>query len=244
MDFDSDVSAVYRALDSGFGAHALALVREIAGRADSATASSLSDTLLERGLLAQAEALWRERAKTEAFEPADEPALARAAWAIASDHLREHRAAEAVSVLRFALGEVPRNRGLRVNLASALLELEEYGPALEVIDALMSEDDSEPVVNELRGRALYQSGDEELSVPFLQRAFDGGRVVAGLWFVKALCADARIDEAIEEIESMLERFPDRASALLELELREPGSPLQVLIDDERSRALVAPFVGG
>ena len=84
---------------------------------------------------------------------------------------------------------------------------------------------------------LYQSGDAELSVSDFAFAFDAGRASAGLWLIKAQCLDARIDEAIEDIEKLLSEHPERGLAMLQLELSEPGSPLHVGQDDERARNL-------
>ncbi len=241
MEFDDPVAAVIRALDAGQTPHARQLARELAEHCDSATMLLLSQAFVERGLVAPLADLWQFRERKRGPVQKEAPYFADALNALAVEHMREARFEQARPLLHLAREAAPDNLAVLQNMASASLALGEYQGALDTVGEALTLSADNPALRELRGRVLYQTGDAELSVEDLAFAFDAGRASAGLWLIKALCLDGRIDEAIEDIEKLLSDHPERGLAMLELELSEPGSPLHVLDEIERAREL---FGGG
>ncbi len=237
MYIDHPIAAVIRALDAGQTPHARVLARELAEGCDTATMLELGDAFFERGLVAPLSDLWQFREKKRGLVQKEADAFAGALAALAVEHMREARFEAARPLLHAAREAAPANKAILQNLASCALAMGEFQPARDVIDEALSLDEKDAASHELRGRILYQTGDAELSVDDFAFAFDAGRASAGIWLIKALCLDARIDEAIEDIEKLLADHPERGHALLELELSEPGSPLHVLDEDERARGL-------
>lgn len=236
-DFDHPVAAVIRALDAQQMPHARQLARECAEHCDSATMLQLSEAFAERGLVAPLADLWQFRERKRGMAQLEAQPYADALNAMAVEHMRESRFELARPLLHAAREAAPEDTAVLQNLASAALALGEFQTALDTVGEALTRNDADPALRELRGRILYQSGDAELSVEDLAFAFDAGRASAGLWLIKALCLDARIDEAIEDIEKLLADHPERGLAMLQLELSEPGSPLHVLDGDERARPL-------
>lgn len=236
-DFDHPVSAVIRALDAGLTPHARMLARELAEGCDTKTMLELSDVFAERGLVAPLADVWQFRERKRGLVQNEAAAYSDALTALAVEHMREARFEAARPLLHAAREAAPASKPILQNLASCALAMGEFQPARDVIDEALTLDDKDAASHELRGRILYQSGDAELSVEDFIFAFDAGRASAGIWLIKALCIDARIDEAIEDIEKLLADHPERGRALLELEWSEPGSPLHVLDEDERARGL-------
>ncbi|CAG0926877.1 hypothetical protein PLCT1_00182 [Planctomycetaceae bacterium] len=237
MDFDHPVAAVIRALDAGQTPHARVLARELAEGCDTKTMLELGEVFAERGLVAPLADLWQFRERKRGLVLKEADAFSSALNALAVEHMREARFDDARPLLHAAREASPASKAILQNLASCALSMGEYQPALETIGEALTLDDKDAASHELRGRILYQTGDAELSVEDFAFAFDAGRASAGIWLIKALCLDARIDEAIEDIEKLLADHPERGQALLELELSEPGSPLHVLDEDERARGL-------
>ncbi|KAA0211293.1 hypothetical protein EDM80_11360 [bacterium] len=237
MDFDHPVAAVILALDAHEVPHARLLARELAADCDSQTMLVLGEAFAERGLVSPLADLWQFRWSRQGPVEAEAEAFALALNALAVDHMRELRFEEARPLLLNAIEALPQNLALRQNLASCALELGEFQGALDGVNEALARAPGDAALHELRGRVLYQSGDIELSVAEFTQAFDAGRASAGLWLLRALCLDARIDEAIEDIEKLLAEHPERGKAMLDLEFSDPGSPLQILRDDERARAL-------
>lgn len=236
-DFDHPVAAVIRALDAGQTPHARVLARECAGSCDTPTMLQLSEAFAERGLVAPLADLWQFRERKRGMVALEAEAFANALNALAVEHMRDGRFSEARPLLFSAREAAPGNTVVMQNLASVALAMGEFQAALDTVGEALTVNDQDPALRELRGRVLYQSGDAELSVSDFAFAFDAGRASAGLWLIKAQCLDARIDEAIEDIEKLLSEHPERGLAMLQLELSEPGSPLHVLQDDERARNL-------
>lgn len=237
MDFDHPVAAVILALDAHEVPHARLLARELAADCDSQTMLVLGEAFAERGLVSPLADLWQYRWSRQGPVEVEAEAYALAINALAVEHMREMRFDEARPLLLKALEALPQNLALIQNFASCSLELGEFQAALDGVNEAVSRAPQDPALHELRGRVLYQSGDVELSVPEFTQAFDAGRASAGLWLLRALCLDARIDEAIEDMEKLLAEHPERGKAMLDLEFSDPGSPLQILRDDERARPL-------
>jgi tetratricopeptide (TPR) repeat protein len=240
-DFENPAAAVIRALDAGHTPHARQLARELVEHCDSATMLQLSQAFAERGLAAPLADLWQLRERKRGLVQAEATHFADALNALAVEHMREARFVQARPLLHLAREAAPENPAVLQNLASAALALGEYQGALDAVGEALTRNAQDPALRELRGRVLYQTGDAELSVEDLAFAFDAGRASAGIWLIKALCLDGRVDEAFEDIEKLLNEHPGRAMAMLELELSEPGSPLHVLDENERVREL---FGGG
>lgn len=237
MDFDAPIAGVVRALDAGHVPHARQLARELAADCSTAIMLELSAAFEERLLTAPLADLWQYRERKRGLVQQEAPAFADAINALAVEHMREARFDLARPLLFAAREAVPTNKPVLQNLASCALELGEFQGALDFVGEALMHDAGDAALHELRGRVLYQSGDAELSVEEFTLAFEAGRASAGLWLIRALCLDARIDEAIEDIEKLRTDHPERGKAMLDLELQDPGSPLQILLHDERARGL-------
>ncbi len=238
MAYDDDITPIENALDAGFTAQARSGARELAVRCDAPTMLRLAEVYQSRGKLCPLADIWQHRLRARGLEAAETEPFADLLNSCAVDHMRNGRLMEARELLIAAKEAAPGMVWVRRNLASVALEMGEFAGALNEVDGALTIKPDDPALLEMRGRVMYQSGDVELSTEYFQLAFDAGRADAGLWLVKALCVDARIDEAIEDIEALLQRHPERGRALLQFELSQEHTPLGVLLDDERARDLV------
>ncbi|MCC6572198.1 MAG: tetratricopeptide repeat protein [Planctomycetes bacterium] len=238
MPYDDDINPIESALDSGFATEARSLARDLAARCNAATMARLAEAYNTRGKICPLTDLWLHRERKRGLDASEAEPFADTLNTCAVDHMRNGRMPEARTLLHTAREVAPKLVYVRRNLASAALEMGEFAAAMDELDRALTMFPDEPSLLEMRGRVLYQSGDVEISTEFFQRAFDGGSADAGLWLIKAQCVDARIDEAIEDIEALLKRHPERGLALLQAELENEHTPLHILFDDERSRELI------
>ena len=119
---------------------------------------------------------------------------------------------------------------IRRNIASMLVHQGDYDAAFVELDTLLTKSPNDPQANLLLGIARYQSGDPALAVEPLEVASKAGSADAGMWLLKALCIDGVSDQSVGALQHLIESHPERAATLIEIELEEPGSPLQVFRD--------------
>jgi Flp pilus assembly protein TadD len=143
-----------------------------------------------------------------------------------------------MELLTEAISIAPRLDYIRRNIASMLVHKGDYEAALIELDTLLTRSPNDPQANLLLGVARYQAGDPALAMAPLTLAFRAGFPDAGMWLLKALCILGKFDEAERSLERLAEDHPERATTLLELELNEPGSPVQHLRDHPVVRRLM------
>lgn len=217
-------------LEAGEGTHAVRLARQLAGTCDVETMLEISGAFADHAVYAPLVNLWRRCAKARDLDKRELPSFANALNGLAKEHLSERRETEAMELLSEAIELAPRLDYIRRNIASMLVHKGDFDAAFIELDTLLSQSPSDPQANLLLGVARYQSGDPEIALEPLQLAFSAGFPDAGLWLLKAQCLSKRTDEADRTLERLTEDHPDRARTMLELELDEPGSPLQSLRD--------------
>lgn len=222
MSTPDDIRA---ALAAGERAHARRLAKEVAANADPDVWLAIAGILAEHGMIAPLVDLWRKRRDVLGLARLEHAPFATALNTHALEHMRENRADEALKLLDEALEQADMPF-IRRNIASTLLAKGEFATALADIDSLLTIDPNDPDSLLLLGIARYQSGDPELAIEPLEAAGDSADAM--LWLIKALCLLQR-DEAHAAHARLLELHPDRAQAMLELELDEPGSPLHWLL---------------
>jgi tetratricopeptide (TPR) repeat protein len=230
MTDEPTIDQVRADLEAGEGPHAVRLARKLAQGCDVDTMLELSGLFVDHALYAPAVDLWRRCRKHRELDPRELPAFANALNGLAEEHLSERRETEAMELMTEAIGLAPRLDYIRRNIASMLVHKGDYDAAFTELDTLLTRSPNDPQANLLLGIARYQSGDPELAFDPLQRAFRAGFPDAGLWLLKAQALSGRQDEASRTLARLAEDHPDRARTMLELELDEPGSPLQSLRD--------------
>ncbi|MBX3461370.1 MAG: tetratricopeptide repeat protein [Planctomycetes bacterium] len=212
------------AMQAGERAHARRLAKEATNAASPEEWMEIAAVLTEHGMIAPLVDLWRKRRDVLGLERIEQAPFATALNTHALEHMREGRADDALKLLDEALEQADMSY-IRRNIASALLARGEFATALADIDSLLTIDPRDPEALLLLGIARYQSGDPELAVEPLEAAGDSADAL--LWLLKTLCLLQR-DEARAVHARLLELHPDRAAAMLELEMAEPGSPLHWL----------------
>jgi tetratricopeptide (TPR) repeat protein len=223
-DAEPTLADVRAAIEAGFGPRAVMMAREICRSCDTTTMLELAALLTEHNMQPPLAGMWRNRTR----DRREAQPYANALNALAATMIEQGRLEDAVRVLHEAIDEAPEVPYLRRNLASLLLEKEEYENALETCERLMAEDANDTETAELLGMIRYSTGDAMLALEPLQQAFDSGRASAGLWLLKAFTMTGDDGAAAEVLRRMHAEHRDRASALLRLELEEPGSPLHML----------------
>lgn len=217
-------------LEAGEGTHAVRLARQLATSCDVETMLAISDAFAAHASYAPLVDLWRRCVKQRDLDEREFPAFANALNGLAEEHLSERRETEAMELLSEAIGMAPHLDYIRRNIASMLVHKGDYDAAFIELDTLLTRSPNDPQANLLLGVARYQSGDPELAFEPLQLAFRAGFADAGLWLLKGQCLAGRNAEAERTLERLAEDHADRARTMLELELDEPGSPLQSLRD--------------
>ncbi|MCC7510607.1 MAG: hypothetical protein IT464_14690 [Planctomycetes bacterium] len=222
MPTPDDIRAAF---DAGERSHARRLAKELASGAAAHDWLAVAEILNEHGMTAPLVDLWRKRRDLVGLGSSERGSFATTLNSFAMEHMREGRADEALKLLDEALEEHDAPF-IRRNIASALLHKGEFVTALAEIDAVLSLEPHDPASLLLMGIARYQSGDPELAVEPLEAAGDSADAL--LWLLKTLCLLRRLDAAREVLSRLKLEHADRAEAMLEVELQEPGSPLHVL----------------
>ncbi len=226
---------IRKAIDAGQRPHAIRLAREAADAADVDDWLAVAGVLSEHAMLSPLVDAWRRRRGVVGLNEREKAPFATALNAAALEHLREGRADDALRYLDEALDIEPLAY-IRRNLASALLQKGEFENALAKLDELLSADPRNPQSLLLLGIARYQSGDPELAVEPLEAASDTAD--GALWLLKAQCLLNRMPEAVATLKRLADEHPDRAPAMIAVELAEPGSPLQALRDEPAAQGLL------
>jgi len=224
-------------LDAGEGPHAVRLARKLAEGCDVDTMLELSAAFSDHAVFAPLVDIWRRRIAKQPLDEREHAAFANALNGLASEHLAERRETEAMELFTEAIGIAPRLDYIRRNIASMLVHKGDYEAALIELDTLLTKSPNDPQANLLLGVARYQSGDPALAMAPLTLAFRAGFPDAGMWLLKAQCILGMPDEAGRTLERLAEDHPERAGTLLELELNEPGSPVQSVRDHPTVRRL-------
>ncbi len=222
MPTPDDIRAAF---DAGERSHARRLAKELACSAEAYTWLVAAEILNEHGMTAPLVDLWRKRREVQGLDRTEKEPFATTLNSYSLEHMREGRADEALKLLDEALEEHDMPF-IRRNMASALLHKGEFVTALAEIDAVLSIEPDDPDSLLLLGIARYQSGDPELAVEPLEAA--GSSADALLWLLKTLCLLRRLDAAREVLTRLKLEHADRADAMIEIELQEPGSPLHTL----------------
>ncbi|MCA8911802.1 MAG: tetratricopeptide repeat protein [Planctomycetes bacterium] len=217
-------------LAAGEGPHAVRLARKLAESCDVDTMLELSSAFAEHAVYAPLVDIWRRRIDKHPLHEREHAAFANALNGLAEEHLAERRETEAMELLSEAIDVAPRLDYIRRNIASMLVHKGDYDQAFIELDTLLTKSPNDPQANLLLGIARYQSGDPALAVDPLRLAFRAGFPDAGMWLLKSLCLEGRHEDAGKALERLIEDHADRAATLLELELNEPGSPIQSLRD--------------
>jgi tetratricopeptide (TPR) repeat protein len=225
-------------LEAGEGPHAVRLARKLAEGGDVDTMLELSAAFSDHAVFAPLVDIWRRRIAKQPLDEREHAAFANALNGLASEHLSERRETEAMELLTEAISIAPRLDYIRRNIASMLVHKGDYDTALIELDTLLTRSPNDPQANLLLGVARYQAGDPALAMAPLTLAFRAGFPDAGMWLLKALCILGKFDEAERSLERLAEDHPERATTLLELELNEPGSPVQHLRDHPVVRRLM------
>lgn len=215
-------------LKAGEGLHAVRMARKLVEGSDVDTMLELSSAFSEHAVFAPLVDLWRRRIAEQPLDDREHAAFANALNGLANEHLSERRETEAMSLLVEAIGIAPRLDYIRRNIASMLVHQGEFEAAFVELDTLLAKSPNDPQANLLLGIARYQSGDPVLAQEPLQLAFRSGFADAGMWLLKSLCLAGISDDANHVLTRLIEDHPDRVVTLLELELDEPGSPIQKL----------------
>jgi tetratricopeptide (TPR) repeat protein len=226
---------IRKAIDAGQRPHAIRLAREAAAVAAPDEWLELAGVLSEHAMLSPLVDAWRKRRGARGLHDREKEPFATALNAAALEHLREGRPDDALRYLDEALDIAPLSY-IRRNLASALLQKGEFENALAELDELLSADPRNPQSLLLLGIARYQTGDPELAVEPLEAAAETAD--GALWLLKALCLLQRMDEATATLKQLADQHPDRAPAMIAVELAEPGSPLQALRDVPAAQSLL------
>lgn len=216
------------ALDAGEGPHAVRLAREFVLICEVDAMLDVSSAFADHASFGPLVDLWRRRLKDRQPDDREPPAFANALNGMASEHLSERRETEAMALLHEALELAPQLDYIRRNVASMLVHQGDYEAALLELDTLLTNSPTDPQARLLMGVARYQSGDPAMAVEHLELAFDAGFPDAGLWLAKALALLDKLDAARAALAQIHAAHPDRAASMIELELSEPGSPLQRL----------------
>lgn len=217
-------------LEAGESTHAVRLARQLTGRCDVDTMLEISGAFTDHAIYAPLVDLWRRCEKQRDLDERELPSFANALNGLAEEHLSERRQTEAMELLAEAIELAPRLDYIRRNIASLLVHKGDYDAAFIELDTLLTKSPNDPQANLLLGIARYQSGDPELAFEPLQLAFRAGFPDAGLWLLKGQCLAGREDDAVRTLKRLAEDHPDRARTMIEVELDEPGSPLQSLRD--------------
>lgn len=225
-------------LEAGEGPPAVRRARQLAPRCDVDVMLELSSAFMDHAIYAPLVDLWRKRLRRHTLDDRERASFANALNGLAREAIDERREDEAMALLSEAIDVAPRLDYIRRNLAAMLVHRGDFDGALVELDTLLTNSPSDPQANQLMGVARYQSGDPELAIEYLQGAFDAGSPDAGLWLLKAQCIGGRIDDAFATLQRLAAEFSDRAGVMLELEMSEPGSPLQRLRDDPRAREVL------
>lgn len=223
-DSPPTLEAIRAAIAAGFGPRAVMAARELCRSCDTDTMLQLAALLSEHGMHPPLAGMWRNRTR----DRRESQPYANALNSLANTMIEQGRFDDAMRVLQEAIEEAPELRYLRRNLASLLLEKEEYENALEACERLLAEETTDAETAELLGIIRYSVGDPMLAIEPLRLAFDAGRAGAGLWLLKAFTLTGKDGEAAEVLHRLDAEHHDRGAALLQLELEEPGSPLHTL----------------
>ena len=230
MSEEPTVEQIRADLEAGEGPHAVRLARKLAESCDVDTMLELSSAFAEHAVYAPLVDIWRRRIDKHPLHEREHAAFANALNGLAEEHLAERRETEAMELLSEAIDVAPRLDYIRRNIASMLVHKGDYDQAFIELDTLLTKSPNDPQANLLLGIARYQSGDPALAVDPLRLAFRAGFPDAGMWLLKSLCLEGRHEDAGKALERLIEDHADRAATLLELELNEPGSPIQSLRD--------------
>jgi len=231
------IAEVSAALEAGLGPHAVRLARPLAETCDVDTMLELSGLFADRASFGPLVEIWRRRLLRRELDPREHAALANALNGLGNEHLSERREKEALELFAEAIALAPRLDYIRRNLASLLVHRGEFGAALLELETLLAKSPNDPQANLLLGVARYQSGDPALAQDALTLAFRAGFADAGLWLLKAQCLLGS-EQVARTLEQLARDHPERAATLIELELAEPGSPLQRIADHPAVKSLL------
>ena len=226
-------------IEAGEGPHAVRLARQLAEACDVDTMLELSSAFADHAVFAPLVDIWRRHIAKCGLDERENAAFANALNGLAEEHLAERRETEAMGLLTEAIGIAPRLDYIRRNIASMLVHQGDYDAAFVELDTLLTKSPNDPQANLLLGIARYQSGDPALAVEPLEVANKAGSADAGMWLLKALCIDGVSDQSVGALQHLIESHPERAATLIELELEEPGSPLQVFRDHPAVTSLLS-----
>ena len=232
------VDEVRKALEAGEGTHAVRLARKLTGACGVDTMLELSAAFADRAVYAPLVDLWRRCLKTRGLDEREHAAFANALNGLAEEHLSERREKEAMELLSEAIEIAPRLDYIRRNIASMLVHQGNFEMALIELDTLLTKSPNDPQANLLLGVARYQSSDAALALDPLTLSFRAGFPDAGMWLLKAQCLLGSNDSE-RTLERLIGDHPERAATLIELELNEPGSPVQSLRDHPAVLRLLA-----
>ena len=224
------IKQIRGALAAGESLHAVRLARQLGMTCDVETMLELSGAFIDHAVFAPLVDVWRRRLTEKPLDEREHASFANALNGLANEHLRERRDKEAMELLTEAIGIAPRLDYIRRNIASMLVHQGDFDAALIELDTLLAKSPNDPQANLLLGAARYQSGDPALALEPLTLAFHAGFPDAGLWLLKAQCIERQDRQAERTLERLIEDHPDRAGTMLELEMNEPGSPIQKLRD--------------
>lgn len=238
MTNNPTVESVHKALEAGEGPHAVRLGRQIAQNCGVEQMLELSAVFSDHAVYAPLVDIWRRCLKLRELDEREHAAFANALNGLANEHLSERREKEAMELLTEAIGICPRLDYIRRNIASMLVHHGDYALALIELDTLLSKSPNDPQANLLLGVAHYQAGDPTIALAPLTLSFRAGFPDAGMWLLKAQCMLNHKDTE-RTLERLVTDHADRASTLLELELNEPGSPVQKLRDHPAVLKLLA-----
>jgi tetratricopeptide (TPR) repeat protein len=231
------VESVRKALEAGEGPHAVRLGRQIAQGCGVEQMLELSAVFTDHAVYAPLVDIWRRCLKLRELDERERAAFANALNGLAEEHLSERREKEAMELLAEAIGIAPRLDYIRRNIASMLVHRGDYEQALIELDTLLTKSPNDPQANLLLGVARYQAGDPAMALDPLTLSFRAGFPDAGMWLLKSQCLLGK--DAERTLERLIADHPDRAATLIELELNEPGSPVQKLRDHPAVRKLLA-----
>jgi tetratricopeptide (TPR) repeat protein len=230
MNDEATVQKIRADLEAGEGPHAVRMARKLAEGCDVDTMLELSAAFTDFATFGPLVDIWRRRVAKQPLHKREHAAFANALNGLANEHLTERREKEAMQLLTEAIGIAPRLDYIRRNIASMLVHQGDFDAALIELDTLLAKSPHDPQANLLLGVARYQSGDPALAIEPLTQSFHAGFPDAGLWLLKAQCIEARNAEVERTLERLLADHPERAATMIELELNEPGSPLQKIRD--------------
>jgi tetratricopeptide (TPR) repeat protein len=222
------IEQVQSALKAGLRPEAARVARDGAAGLGTAEMLELAGVLSDHAMYHTLVEGWRRRQGDGVLDPREHEPYATALNALALEHQQEQRTDDALKLIDRAIQLAPKLRYLRRNLASCLLSKGEFVGALAELDTLLSDDHGDIESLLLLGITRYHAGDPELAAEPLQQSFDAGLAEAGLWLVKSLVLAGRVEEARAVLQRLELKHPDRATAMLELERAEPGSPIHRL----------------